>query len=97
MSKEYTEASNYTFGAEKAVDGIYVPTNIHEFSSITIILKDIKQWWRVDLEAVHCVWAVVVLNRAGERVKTSILIFGLQTLNLNFITLMTMTFQCINC
>ena len=84
MSKEYTDSSSFTFGAEKAVDGIYVPTNIHEFSSITIILKDIKQWWRVDLEAVHCVWAVVVLNRAGEHLKTLILLFGFELLTQDF-------------
>lgn len=52
--------------AGKAVDGIYVPTG-HYHSSMSAGRTVSKPWWRVDLEAFYCVWAVKVLNGAlGE-------------------------------
>ena len=56
-----------TFEAGKAVDGIYLPIGIHEFSSIVhTIAIDKSPWWRVNLERIHCIWAVRILNRASQ-------------------------------
>ena len=61
----HTDEEIYTYGAGKAVDGIYLPT-VHEYSSVSVTTEVTNPWWRVDLGQVHCVWGVNILNRAGK-------------------------------
>ena len=45
----------------KAIDGIYVPDD--GVKSLAHSLLEENPWWRVDLGALHCIWAIEVLNR----------------------------------
>ncbi|XP_067950266.1 uncharacterized protein [Watersipora subatra] len=51
-----------------AVDGIYRPPSNDESLSIAHSDMDENPWLRINLENVHNVWAVRILNRGGEQV-----------------------------
>ena len=54
----------HTLDASKLVDGIYVPEESDKFQSMCHThWDDHAPWWRVDLQRVHCIWAVNILNR----------------------------------
>jgi len=62
LSSEYQNLkANRSFQAAMAVDGIYEPSD--PFASLASSIRENRPWWRVDLEDVHCVWAVNILNR----------------------------------
>lgn len=42
-----------------AIDNVYV-----DESSLVHSQKEANPWWRVNLEEVHCIWALRFLNRA---------------------------------
>ena len=68
MSSQYKEDRTQRFMAAKAVDGVYLPSQWHssiERNSIAHSEQEARPWWRVDLAATYCVWAVNILNRAG--------------------------------
>ena len=49
----------------KANDGIYIPNmEVNDFASIAHTRFQENPWWRVDLEGLHCVARVRILNRA---------------------------------
>ena len=58
-------AYNARYGPGKAVDGIYLPGERSEYSSLMVNGLHENPWWRVDLLQLHCVTAVNILNRAG--------------------------------
>ena len=68
QSSTFIDASPQTYGSEKAVDGIYLPSelSIYETASLAYTLQSRNPWWRVDLEQSHCISAVNILNRAGK-------------------------------
>ena len=67
LSASYADSSGYTFEADKAVDGIYVPGGEdRDYASVAISANMLNPWWRVDLGQLHCIWAVNILNRGGE-------------------------------
>ncbi|XP_067930978.1 fucolectin-1-like [Watersipora subatra] len=49
-----------------AVDGVYRPPADNERLSIAHTRNEVNPWLRVDLEQVHCIWAVRVLNRGDS-------------------------------
>ena len=51
--------------ADKAVDGIYVPDRFEHIHFPESLLET-NPWWRVDLQGIHCIIAVNILNRASE-------------------------------
>ncbi|XP_067939530.1 uncharacterized protein [Watersipora subatra] len=51
-----------SFTSDKAVDGIYIPTN-GDSSSLMHTENEENPWWRVDLAKTHCISAVNILNR----------------------------------
>ncbi|XP_067930599.1 fucolectin-1-like [Watersipora subatra] len=53
------------FGAF-AVDGIYRPPADNEMVSIAHTTRETNPWLRVDLQKVHCIWAVRILNRGDN-------------------------------
>ena len=65
QSATFMGGSEYTYEAGKAVDGIYLPNELHGLTSIAVTKSLLNPWWRVDLGQVHCIWAVNILNRAG--------------------------------
>jgi len=66
LSTQYIEENGeYSFGADKAVDGIYTSRKFRE--STTHSLSEFRPWWRVDLVDVYCVWAVNILNRSRSK------------------------------
>lgn len=68
MSSVYFETNDdvlYVHTADKAVDGIYVYPG-DELYSVAHTQQEDNPWWRVDLERVHCVRAVNILNK-GDR------------------------------
>ncbi|XP_067936986.1 uncharacterized protein [Watersipora subatra] len=50
-------------GGAFAVDGIYEPPADNEIFSLANSLRESKPWLRVNLQKVHCIWAVRILNR----------------------------------
>ena len=65
--------------ASNAVDGVYLPEG--DVYSLVHSLQQDNPWWRVDLGAVHCIWAIEVLNRGKLLVTTGekTLIYSMQT------------------
>ena len=67
MSSVYTvESINYDLKAAFGNDGIYRPPGDlfkDERVSLANTLNESNPWWMVDLEGVHCIWAVRILNR----------------------------------
>lgn len=63
MSSQY-QATSTKYQAGNANDGIYVDAD--DYHSLAHSLNEAQPWWRVDLEAIHCVKAVRILNRAGK-------------------------------
>ena len=66
LGKQADMSSLYASNTDpnKATDGIYVPEDGVE--SLAHSVEEEAPWWRVDLGAVHCIWAIEVLNR-GKR------------------------------
>ena len=68
MSSQYVDSDSLVYMAEEAVDGMYLPNqwdSVSERSSLAHTLHESQPWWRVDLAAIYCIWAVNVINRAG--------------------------------
>ena len=66
LGKPAIASSKYdeTLDASKLLDGIYVPDESDERQSMGHTdLNDHAPWWRVNLQRVHCIWAVNILNR----------------------------------
>jgi len=55
------------FDAHNANDGYYLPTqyDIDNLVKMAITADSNNPYWRVDLLATHCIWAVRMLNRAN--------------------------------
>ena len=66
MSSQHDKDNSEHFRAEKAVDGVYVPVDgLDEQASLAHSEEETQPWWRVDLAAQYCVWAVNIVDRAG--------------------------------
>ena len=63
MSSVFTiKDTTYDLKAAFANDGIYHPPG-DKRSSLAHTLHENNPWWMVDLQSVHCIWAVRILNR----------------------------------
>ena len=63
--------SHITYPASKANDGVYLPPadkDERNWVAHTAV-GDVNPWWRVNLEKIHCVWAVNILNRGSRLFK----------------------------
>ena len=59
-----TRDSNvYCHNGSKAVDGIYAPIGVHEFTSIAITEYEKNPWLQIDLGKSLCISAVKIWNR----------------------------------
>ena len=65
MSTQVIDIYGYSVDAQKAVDGVYLPSD-SIYSSLAYS-GDVFPWWRVDLGDVHCVWAVNIFNKPKKR------------------------------
>ena len=78
MSSVYPDYMEFTFEADKAVDGIYQAKDLHDYSSTASTAgTENSPWWRVNLQTNYCIWAVNILNRPfmSEAIKHLYLIF----------------------
>lgn len=50
--------------AGNLIDGVYTPPN-EQFNMAHSTLET-NPWWRVDLQSIHCIIAVNILNRSGK-------------------------------
>ena len=57
------------FPSSRAVDGIYYPPSL-QLETISLAHSDTSYmpWWRVNLLDIHCVWGVLIFNRACKYV-----------------------------
>lgn len=73
------ESSTYSYSASKAVDGVYLPSDnagMDAYASLAHSNHETNPHWRVDLEGVHCIWAVRILNRAeGKHLFIGIFVY----------------------
>ncbi|XP_067945186.1 fucolectin-1-like [Watersipora subatra] len=60
---EMISTTDPKFGAEKGVDGIYIPPGDGS-SSLFATESETNPWWRVDLLEKYCIWGVNILNRS---------------------------------
>ena len=47
---------------------IYLPPADDERFSIAHTINEYQPWWRVDLQQIHCIWAVNILNRGAGKI-----------------------------
>ncbi|XP_067931004.1 fucolectin-1-like [Watersipora subatra] len=67
MSTVYhSPGTSTSFPGYFAVDGIYRPPSSNERLSIAHSDLEANPWLRVDLQKVHCIWAVRILNRGDS-------------------------------
>lgn len=62
-----SEPSEQRYGADQAVDGVYSAND--EYDSLAHTNSIYRPWWRVDLQSIHCIKAVKILNRGGNSYK----------------------------
>jgi len=54
------------YGAHKANDGQYIPAaGSREHDSLVKTEMEYQPYWAVDLETVHCIWTIRILNRGN--------------------------------
>ena len=63
MSSVYRCRNGYCFEGAKAVDGIYEPIGVDEFSSIAHTSRESNPWIQIDLGQAYCISAVKIWNR----------------------------------
>ena len=63
--------SHITYLPSKANDGVYLPPAGDDERNwvASSAVGDVNPWWRVNLEKIHCVWAVNILNRGSRLFK----------------------------
>ena len=55
--------ATFCFPGTKAVDGIYHPIDVHEFTSIAVTQSESNPWLQIDLTRAYCISAVKIWNR----------------------------------
>ncbi|XP_067930974.1 fucolectin-1-like [Watersipora subatra] len=71
-SVRYSTQFQMAFSGSFAVDGIYHPPQDDARVSMAQTNKENNPWLRVDLQKMHCIWAVRILNRGDAQHQNTV-------------------------
>ena len=67
MSSTHGCVSGFCFAGSNAVDGIYLPIDMNELSSVAHTITEYTPWLQIDLGWSFCISAVKIWNRSMEK------------------------------
>ena len=76
MPSTYNCVYSYCFNGSKAVDGLYEPRGVHEYTSIAQTNVESNPWIQIDLAQAFCISAVKIWNRYLSLAGKTILFTG---------------------